>query len=701
MKSLVWLLVAPCLWAQTNVVLRGHVPLNQFSLNPSSGNDIWGFTDPTGREYAIMGSRNGTAVFDLADPTNPVEVGSVPGSSSTWRDIKTFIYDNTPGSFSAYAFVTTEASVGLQVIDLSNVPTSISLATTYTGSGLSSAHNIYIDPSGPEPYAYLLGSNVSGADGVVVLDISDPVNPVQVGTWGDLYVHDFYLGRNWADPAFDGMDIGIGFCGSQNFSIIDFSDKTNPQTLDGYTYPDITYCHQGWVSEDGRYLFVSDELDEQGTSNNTTIIVFDLIDMTNPQHVFTWTGPTSAIDHNNFVKGTFLHLSNYTRGYTIIDISNPLAMTEYGFYDTYAPSDAATFNGAWGVYPYFDSGIVAVSDIESGLYILEPQIDPGFSLAANPTSVSACAGNDTAPMTIDTNSVLMYTDPITLTVDGLPAGVTASFTVNPVTPGSSTQLTLTVSAAVPAASYPLTLRGNAPGAPEKTAIFSLNVFDATDLAPGQLQPANGASCVGAIDVILSWQDLGPNRNYQVQIADNDQFIAPTVDQSVTVPTFTAPALITDATYYWRVRSDNPCGTGVFSAAQSFFTSRPAVLLVDDDDNSPDVRGYFEDALNALGISYQVFDVGGGTGNGPSLATMQNYQWLIWFSGDQYNSTSNPEAGPNATDEANLTTYLQGGGFLFLSSEDYLYDRGLNTFGTDVLGIGSFDSDGGDYGSVTG
>jgi hypothetical protein len=37
-------------------------------------------------------------------------------------------------------------------------------------------------------------------------------------------------------------------------------------------------------------------------------------------------------------------------------------------------SDAPAFNGAWSNYPYFDSGVVIVSGIEQGLFILRPTL---------------------------------------------------------------------------------------------------------------------------------------------------------------------------------------------------------------------------------------------------------------------------------------------------------------------------------------
>ncbi|MFU8771452.1 MAG: M28 family peptidase [Anaerolineales bacterium] len=117
---------------------------------------------------------------------------------------------------------------------------------------------------------------------------------------------------------------------------------------------------------------------------------------------------------------------------------------------------------------------------------------------------------------------------------------------------------------------------------------------------------------------------------------------------------------------------------------------PCVLLVDDDNNAPNVLPYYTSALNSLGIDYDVFDVGGGSANGPPLEGLQGYAMVIWFSGDKYGNS----AGPNSTDEDNLAAYLDSGGRLFLSSQDYLYDFGLTAFGQDYLGIGSFTNDSG-------
>jgi len=85
-------------------------------------------------------------------------------------------------------------------------------------------------------------------------------------------------------------------------------------------------------------------------------------------------------------------MSNYTRGLTILDITDPTRPSEVGFFDTYPPSNNASFNGAWGVYPFLPSGTILVSDINSGLYILRDNAkasDTGrFSFDSTTTSTA-------------------------------------------------------------------------------------------------------------------------------------------------------------------------------------------------------------------------------------------------------------------------------------------------------------------------
>jgi len=114
-------------------------------------------------------------------------------------------------------------------------------------------------------------------------------------------------------------------------------------------------------------------------------------------------------------------------------------------------------------------------------------------------------------------------------------------------------------------------------------------------------------------------------------------------------------------------------------------SAQTVLLVDDDDDMPDVVSYWEDALNTLGLTYTTVSTGT-SGNGPTAADMASYDVVVWFSGDSYCGTC---AGPNATDETELETYLDAGGSLLLSSQDYLYENlSVTNFMLNYLGVDS-------------
>jgi hypothetical protein len=58
-----------------------------------------------------------------------------------------------------------------------------------------------------------------------------------------------------------------------------------------------------------------------------------------------------------------------------LESTNPADwLIEVASYDTYAPSDADTFNGAWNIYPYLPSGNILVSDIDGGLFVLRANL---------------------------------------------------------------------------------------------------------------------------------------------------------------------------------------------------------------------------------------------------------------------------------------------------------------------------------------
>src|SRR6185295_6727832 len=90
-------------------------------------------------------------------------------------------------------------------------------------------------------------------------------------------------------------------------------------------------------------------------------------------------GATKTIEHNGYTIGDKYYFSNYERGLTILDVSNPLAPVETAFLDTYPATNEANFHGAWAVYPFLPSGNILISNIDGagGLFVLKetPQSD--------------------------------------------------------------------------------------------------------------------------------------------------------------------------------------------------------------------------------------------------------------------------------------------------------------------------------------
>ena len=372
-----------------NMDLLSHVPLSSFSTNPSAANDVWGFYDVNdGREYAIMGLRNGVGVVEVTNPELPRMVGSVASQSTAWRDIKVYQYFNTQSRrWESYAYVTADnASVGTMIIDLRELPEKISVA----GSDSSdiSAHNVYLSNvdyslgvalNGIDPYLHIAGSNRKGGS-FNTYSLGDPTSPVSIyqnsSSSRSNYTHDV-SSMVLTDDRKDTQCVSGGpHCevffdfNEDNFQIWDKTQNSSPTRLSTTSYQNVSYVHSGWYTEDKQVVLVHDELDEMDYGLNTTVRLFEMSDLRAPSLLSTWTGPTGAIDHNGFVRGNRYYMSNYTRGMTVLDISDTSVPKEIGFFDTFPMSDNTSFNGAWGVYPYLPSGIVLISDISSGLYIV-------------------------------------------------------------------------------------------------------------------------------------------------------------------------------------------------------------------------------------------------------------------------------------------------------------------------------------------
>ena len=340
MKYFFLLISIPFLiFAQNNVTF-----LSNLNSHPTGDyNDIWGYVDGSGNEYALLGCESGTSIVNVTDPSNPSEVAFISGTASIWRDIKTW---------GEYAYVVSDqTNDGLQIIDLSQLPTTATLVAQLN-TWFNRAHNIFIDNG----FAYVIGTE--GGGGMHILDLSNPTSPTQTAYYtGSGYIHDVYV---WDDTVVvcDGS--------SQIYQLIDVTNKSNPQVVSSSASLPGIYAHSGWMTEDKRYFYACEEF------NVRDITIWDLQDRSTwDLTVSSWQLPTgSSIIHNCFILGDYAHISYYTSGYVVLDISDPENPQVAGQYDTYPANDGGTYNGAWGCYPYLPSGNTLISDISTGLYVL-------------------------------------------------------------------------------------------------------------------------------------------------------------------------------------------------------------------------------------------------------------------------------------------------------------------------------------------
>ncbi len=420
----------PC----SNVDLLEFLPVSGFAA--SSTNSLWGWTDPvTGHEIVLLGLDNGTAFIDIVDPQNPIYLGKLPThagtGSSTWRDVRVY---------QSYAYIVSDqnGAHGMQVFDLSQLRNVVTPPVTFSETAhydkVNNTHTLSINQE--TGYAYLVGTTQGGGAAIPcggnlhMVDLASPASPAFVGCWNDGgYIHEnqcfVYHGP---DTAYTGHEICLAARGSaHNLDILDVTNKAAPVRLDSLHYNSSGYSHQAWFTDDQRYILLNDELDEQNDGNPTRTWIFDAADLDNlvlagPDGYFDHA--TAAIDHNLYVRGDFVFESNYKAGLRILRLTDlaQATLTEIGFFDVFPSSDSPSFDGTWNNFPFFASGVVPVTHISQGLFLVHPT-----NLCATPTAPDSLAAVPNGDHRIDLAWTGSGTSGSTFTVERALGGCAGSF----------------------------------------------------------------------------------------------------------------------------------------------------------------------------------------------------------------------------------------------------------------------------------
>ncbi len=316
-------------------------------------NDVWGFRHTNGQNYAILGTRCGTTIYNLQNPSSPSLVINVPGAAGTWRDMKNFgdmIY-----------VVADQGEDGLLIIDMSD-PDPDSIQTYHykpeiNGVTLLRAHNLYIDNHG---FIYLAGANVNGGGVIAFYENAADTMPPVAGIAPSTYAHDVYV--NEARNLMITSEINDGqfavFKVTRGANTVSFSAQASQQTSRSFT-------HNAWTNDGGTILFTTDErggsyVDAWDISNLNDI---ELLDRYAPHAPIN----SNPLPHNVHVRGNHAIVSHYQEGVKILDFSRPHNLVEVASYRT-----STSGSGCWGVFPHFSQNTILASDIGSGLFVLQP-----------------------------------------------------------------------------------------------------------------------------------------------------------------------------------------------------------------------------------------------------------------------------------------------------------------------------------------
>jgi hypothetical protein len=278
--------------------------------------------------------------------------------------------------------------------------------------------------------------------------------------------------------------------------------------------------------------------------------------------------------------------------------------------------------------------------------------EPGFAISAAPSSQEVCAPDD-AVYDLDIIQIMGYTEPVTLSTAGHPAGTTVSFGANPVVPPAGTTMTVSGTGGAAYGDYSLEITGTTVDLTRGTSV-GLGLFTAIPGAPALISPPDGATEVSLVPT-LEWAASAQAAWYDLQIATDPGFGSVVYSATVVETSHgVEQALDTTSLYYWRVAAGNTCGDG---------------------------------GINTLGIWHDVWDTNN-SDDEPTAIDLAPYEVVVWVTGDEFGGA----CGPGSAGEAALAEWLTAGGCLLISSQDYYYDRGLTAFMATYLGADSVTSD---------
>ncbi len=342
--------------AMTQVTVNYRVSWNvdllgQVALPMGSVGDLF----VTGRNALV--ARRGHHGFSVVDVDALQEIGRFDPGAGFAQDV------HVSGT---RAYVTNEGSEfrhAVTIVDITNPATPVEIGGI-PSAVTSSAHTVFVDGA----TAYLANTPTRQFH---IWDVTNPAVPARLATVGATngYAHEAYV----RDGILYGASMQLTTGTQPELTVVNVANPAAPAVLARVVYPNARLVHSVSTSEDGRYLYVADEV------TDASIRIFDIGDPAHPVLAGTYQPRLGTVPHHFVVRGQLAYLSSYKNGVEVLDVSDPVRPRLVGFYDTYPgvatdgstaePGDVDLYHGAWGVH-WTDDGKIVVSDMDAGVFVL-------------------------------------------------------------------------------------------------------------------------------------------------------------------------------------------------------------------------------------------------------------------------------------------------------------------------------------------
>lgn len=377
---------------------RDNLPVIDFE----KFNDIWGWHDGNGREYAIMGSLDSVYFIEVTDPKNPIlrDVKAGKAQAVIHRDFKTY---------QQYCYaVGDEGNSTLQIFDMSYLPDSVHKVYD-SDEFMYRTHNIFIDTD-----KLYLGTCRVKSGNIVPMRILSLKNPTKPSFLLDVFgpdiggtslfreVHDMFVKNDtiYCSTGDDGLytlkySVDTIKKSNSDSTWHELEPKANLINWGAVvSYPGKGYNHSSWLSGNSKYLAMADETH----GSKLKLIEFTWYDIPDVKSTFGSRASEGSMVHNPFMHKKKVYVSYYHEGVVVFDIENPNKPELIAQFDTYP--DNTNFDGyygCWGVYPFLPSGNIIASDQLYGLFVFNlavgvPNVDKdafSFQVFPNPSSTGS------------------------------------------------------------------------------------------------------------------------------------------------------------------------------------------------------------------------------------------------------------------------------------------------------------------------